>query len=69
MIGKDDSRRKFSQCFFLAPQEKGYFVLNDAFRYVDEKGIEMPAHDTLSPVHPDTGNCLSCDLILFFSFF
>jgi len=54
MIGKDDSRRKFSQCFFLAPQEKGYFVLNDAFRYVDEKGIEMPAHDTLSPVHPDT---------------
>jgi len=66
MIGKDDSKRKFSQCFFLAPQEKGYFVLNDAFRYVDEKGIEVPAHDTVSPVHSDTGSCLSCDLILCF---
>ncbi|CAJ1794209.1 unnamed protein product [Sphenostylis stenocarpa] len=53
MIGKDDIKRKFTQCFFLAPQEKGYFVLNDAFRYVDEKGHEGPAHDTVSPVHPD----------------
>lgn len=66
MIGKDDNKRKFSQSFFLAPQEKGYFVLNDAFRYVDEKGFEVPAQDTVSPVHPDTGSSLSSDLILFF---
>ena len=29
-------RRKFTQTFFLAPQEKGYFVLNDVFRYIEE---------------------------------
>lgn len=31
--------RKFVQSFFLAPQEKGYFVLNDIFHYVDEEQI------------------------------
>lgn len=36
LTGKDSLRRKFSQSFFLAPQDKGYFVLNDVFRYVDE---------------------------------
>lgn len=29
--------RTFTQSFFLAPQEKGYFVLNDIFKYVDEE--------------------------------
>lgn len=29
-------RRKFTQTFFLAPQENGYFVLNDIFRFVNE---------------------------------
>ncbi|KAI3665823.1 hypothetical protein L6452_44458 [Arctium lappa] len=33
---EDDRRRKFIQSFFLAPQDNGYFVLNDVFRYVDE---------------------------------
>ncbi|KAB1669743.1 hypothetical protein ES319_1Z015100v1 [Gossypium barbadense] len=37
LIGKDDVRRKFTQSFFLAPQECGYYVLNDVFRYVDDK--------------------------------
>ena len=36
LTGKDSLRRKFTQTFFLAPQDKGYFVLNDAFRYVDD---------------------------------
>ncbi|XVE91623.1 hypothetical protein REPUB_Repub01dG0026200 [Reevesia pubescens] len=36
LIGKDDVRRKFTQSFFLAPQERGYYVLNDVFRYVDD---------------------------------
>ncbi|KAK9105268.1 hypothetical protein Scep_022112 [Stephania cephalantha] len=36
LTGKDNLRRAFSQSFFLAPQEKGYFILNDVFRYVDE---------------------------------
>nr|GEX87678.1 putative G3BP-like protein isoform X1 [Tanacetum cinerariifolium] len=36
LTGKDNVKRKFAQTFFLAPQEKGYFVQNDVFRYVDE---------------------------------
>ncbi|CAH1413219.1 unnamed protein product [Lactuca virosa] len=32
----DNQRKKFIQSFFLAPQDKGYFVFNDVFRYVDE---------------------------------
>ncbi|KAG8366960.1 hypothetical protein BUALT_Bualt16G0022600 [Buddleja alternifolia] len=36
LTGKDNLRRKFSQTFFLAPQDKGYYVLNDVFRYVEE---------------------------------
>ncbi|RWR72872.1 putative G3BP-like protein [Cinnamomum micranthum f. kanehirae] len=36
LTGTDNVRRKFTQSFFLAPQEKGYFVLNDVFRYSDE---------------------------------
>ncbi|KAL2336831.1 hypothetical protein Fmac_011277 [Flemingia macrophylla] len=54
MIGKDDIKQKFTQCFFLAPQEKGYFVLNDVFRYVDQNGIQESAHEIGSPVAPDT---------------
>jgi hypothetical protein len=33
---KSTGKRNFTQSFFLAPQEKGYFVLNDIFRYLDE---------------------------------
>lgn len=65
MIGKDDIKQKFTQCFFLAPQEKGYFVLNDVFRYVDENGIQGSAHDIGSPAPPDTGSCIICDCIIF----
>ncbi|KAL1558970.1 nuclear transport factor 2-like isoform X1 [Salvia divinorum] len=36
LTGKDNMRRKFAQTFFLAPQDKGYYVLNDVFRYVEE---------------------------------
>ncbi|XP_038874349.1 nuclear transport factor 2 [Benincasa hispida] len=31
--------RKFVQTFFLAPQEKGYFVLNDIFHFIEEEEI------------------------------
>ncbi|XP_078167612.1 nuclear transport factor 2-like isoform X2 [Carex rostrata] len=30
-------RRRFIQSFFLAPQEKGYFVLNDMFHVLDQE--------------------------------
>lgn len=37
MIGLDKTRQRFSQSFFLAPQDcGGYFVLNDVFRLVDD---------------------------------
>lgn len=58
MSGKDGVRQKFTQCFFLAPQEKGYFVLNDAFRYVDENGSRGFFGDVESPVNPDDGTML-----------
>ncbi|KAF1884092.1 hypothetical protein Lal_00013052 [Lupinus albus] len=53
MTGEDDIKQKFTQCFFLAPQEKGYFVLNDVFRYVNENGFEGSARDIGSPVSHD----------------
>ncbi|XP_021905244.1 putative G3BP-like protein isoform X2 [Carica papaya] len=36
LTGNDNLRRKFAQSFFLAPQDNGYFVLNDVFRYVED---------------------------------
>ncbi|KAL3517739.1 hypothetical protein ACH5RR_020328 [Cinchona calisaya] len=50
--------RKFLQTFFLAPQEKGYFVLNDIFHFVNEEVINQPPassaseaiHQTPTPV-------------------
>lgn len=41
LTGKDDVQNKFTQSFFLAPQDKGYFVLNDVMRYVEESGIPV----------------------------
>ena len=39
----DTVKRRFTQSFFLAPQETGgYFVLNDVLRYV----LEMPSPET-----------------------
>ncbi|KAJ8511873.1 hypothetical protein OPV22_002307 [Ensete ventricosum] len=34
-------RRKFLQTFFLAPQEKGYFVLNDIFHFLEEEHVHQ----------------------------
>lgn len=43
---KDVNRKqKFVQTFFLAPQEKGYFVLNDIFQFVEDV-----VHPNLVPV-------------------
>ncbi|CAL1357648.1 unnamed protein product [Linum trigynum] len=36
LTDKDNVRRKFAQSFFLAPQDNGYFVLNDVFRFVED---------------------------------
>ncbi|KAL5095803.1 hypothetical protein RYX36_000130 [Vicia faba] len=42
LTGKDNLRRKFVQSFFLAPQEIGFFVLNDVFRYVEDREPSEP---------------------------
>ncbi|XAR48916.1 hypothetical protein NMG60_11031903 [Bertholletia excelsa] len=34
-------KRKFVQTFFLAPQEKGYFVLNDIFHFIDDEPLDQ----------------------------
>ncbi|XP_050226281.1 nuclear transport factor 2-like [Mercurialis annua] len=36
LMGKDSLKRRFAQSFFLAPQNVGYFVLNDVFRYAED---------------------------------
>lgn len=65
LTGMDNVRRPFAQSFFLAPQDKGYFVLNDVFRYMDEcefvensstmaNGVSETAPK--APQIPDPGN-------------
>ena len=39
-------KRAFVQTFFLAVQEKGYFVLNDLFRYLPEAPQSAPEPET-----------------------
>lgn len=42
LTGNDNLRRNFAQSFFLAPQDNGYFVLNDVFRYVEDHQSSEP---------------------------
>ncbi|XVF21508.1 hypothetical protein REPUB_Repub12eG0096000 [Reevesia pubescens] len=42
-----NGRRKFVQTFFLAPQEKGYFVHNDIFQFIDDGMIYQHPASTL----------------------
>lgn len=57
LTGKDGLRHKFTQTFFLAPQDKGYFVLNDVFRYVDD-GNQGLVNDVEAPLTSDLGNVI-----------
>ncbi|KAG5567249.1 hypothetical protein RHGRI_002714 [Rhododendron griersonianum] len=55
--GKDNMIiRNFTQTFFLAPQEKGYFVLNDVFRYIEDinhlRGNQNSTTDVGAPLSP-----------------
>ncbi|ERN07552.1 ras GTPase-activating protein-binding protein 2 isoform X2 [Amborella trichopoda] len=57
LTGKDNLTRKFTQSFFLAPQDKGFFVLNDVFRYVDESEKlegKSASTDGISETEPDS---------------
>ncbi|KAI3915648.1 hypothetical protein MKX01_015473 [Papaver californicum] len=41
-------RRNFAQSFFLAPQEKGYFVLSDIFHFLAEEQIHPHPSDMVA---------------------
>ncbi|KAK4785057.1 hypothetical protein SAY86_001746 [Trapa natans] len=60
LTGRDNVRRKFTQTFFLAPQDKGYFVLNDMFRYVEEPQLldvnPISVNDAGPPLAVEQGN-------------
>ncbi|CAL5427143.1 hypothetical protein CsSME_00041500 [Camellia sinensis var. sinensis] len=57
LVGKDNMIRNFTQTFFLAPQEKGYFVLNDMFRYMEDikhhNGNQSFTNDVEAPLTPE----------------
>ncbi|KAF3540601.1 hypothetical protein F2Q69_00025192 [Brassica cretica] len=56
LTGSDNVRKRFSQTFFLSPQDKGYFVLNDVFRYLEEKDVTAhngTTRDVQAPVEPE----------------
>ncbi|KAH9610302.1 hypothetical protein KSS87_000358 [Heliosperma pusillum] len=62
LTGEDDVRRKFTESFFLAPQDSGYFVLNNTFRFIDE--IRFPVKDSveehcdkIAPTTPISPRC------------
>uniref|UniRef100_A0A0D6R0U5 NTF2 domain-containing protein n=1 Tax=Araucaria cunninghamii TaxID=56994 RepID=A0A0D6R0U5_ARACU len=47
-----DAKKNFVQTFFLAPQEKGYYVLNDIFRFSeDEVYVERQSDALTNGVH------------------
>ncbi|XVF21340.1 hypothetical protein REPUB_Repub12eG0082300 [Reevesia pubescens] len=50
LTGKDKVKRRFTQSFFLAPQDKGYFVLNDVFRYVDDAKNQSGSQDPVNNI-------------------
>jgi len=59
LTGRNGVSREFVQSFFLAPQEKGYFVLNDILRYVgegvgDEGTKQQPAPEVAADVETAT---------------
>ncbi|KAA8550705.1 hypothetical protein F0562_002389 [Nyssa sinensis] len=56
-------RRKFVQTFLLAPQEKGYFVLNDIFHFVNEEVIHQHTAPILSENNFDSQEATSSPLL------
>ncbi|KVI03796.1 hypothetical protein Ccrd_017902, partial [Cynara cardunculus var. scolymus] len=57
LTGKDNVLRNFTQSFFLAPQDKGFYVLNDMFRYMENanhnEANSAPAEDVEAPIIPE----------------
>ncbi|XP_057459534.1 nuclear transport factor 2-like isoform X1 [Actinidia eriantha] len=54
LIKNFSGRRQFVQTFFLAPQEKGYFVLNDIFHFIDDEPLHQHPVAYLSQSNVDS---------------
>ncbi|KAJ8476359.1 hypothetical protein OPV22_020086 [Ensete ventricosum] len=58
LTGEDNVKRDFIQSFFLARQDKGFYVLNDIFRFVEEvdhqQGHQGLANDSDAPHAPES---------------
>ncbi|KAG9143527.1 hypothetical protein Leryth_015959 [Lithospermum erythrorhizon] len=57
---QDNTIRNFAQTFFLAPQENGFFVLNDLFRYLETTATHAAscalANEAVAPITPETNH-------------
>ncbi|KAF8105635.1 hypothetical protein N665_0157s0203 [Sinapis alba] len=69
---KEALKRKFTQTFFLAPQENGFFVLNDILRFDDEhEALDGDDSESPCPITAPTGGtrgseqaaCISVDSV------
>ncbi|XP_047311677.1 nuclear transport factor 2-like isoform X2 [Impatiens glandulifera] len=63
-----NARRKFAQTFCLAPQEKGFFLLNDIFHYIEDDSVSplayFPNMRTQVNVSPTTQGTASTNFML-----
>lgn len=78
VTGKDNVERKFTESFFLVPQESGYFVMNSILRYMGESesmGADYVANNhteesaSKSALTPDPGTFHVSVCVLFSPFF
>ncbi|KAL2540772.1 Nuclear transport factor 2 (NTF2) family protein with RNA binding (RRM-RBD-RNP motif) domain [Abeliophyllum distichum] len=54
LTGMDNTVCNFTQTFFLAPQDRGYFVLNDMFRFLDNVNANpVLVNDVVAPITPE----------------
>ena len=61
LSGKDMVKKGFTQTFLLAPQDKGYFVLNDILR-VSDQGSPMASDQLIQPIA--AGSLLSAQAVI-----
>ncbi|XP_022860085.1 ras GTPase-activating protein-binding protein 2-like isoform X2 [Olea europaea var. sylvestris] len=61
LTGKDNLKKKFTQTFFLAPQDKGYYVLNDVFRYICEIESDTSVGEIIGVDDTSQSNSLTPD--------
>lgn len=70
LIGSEELKKQFSQVFFLAPQERGYYVLTDIFQYNEENdGVSVVVEKDTSDVSDDSGIFNNWNVVRHFQYF